>query len=132
MSRPRKKRDPHGHQRLRSGVRATTTSAASFEPTCTINGLPGWQGLAANQLSPSVRKLDFRPVPDQEPADISPTRRHLDAEGFADAQIAASERIPQAIRHLSPSSKSPGRRRASLRPGIITIPNGAGTQPYTR
>jgi acetylornithine deacetylase/succinyl-diaminopimelate desuccinylase-like protein len=62
-----------------------------FTPTCTICGLTsGYQGPGSKTVQPAKAsaKVDFRLVPDQEPADvIKALRAHLDAGGFADIQI---------------------------------------------
>lgn len=65
--------------------------AQVFEPTCTICGLTsGYQGLGSKTVLPAraSAKIDFRLVPDQEPALVlEQLRQHLDAEGFSDIQI---------------------------------------------
>jgi len=62
-----------------------------FTPTCTICGLTsGYQGPGGKTVQPSKAsaKVDFRLVPDQEPAEvIGQLRRHLDAHGFPDVKI---------------------------------------------
>ncbi len=61
-----------------------------FEPTCTIDGLSsGYQGDGVKTVLPATAtaKVEFRLVPDQDPADIfAKLRRHLDAQGFADVE----------------------------------------------
>ncbi len=63
-----------------------------FSPTCTICGLTsGYQGPGSKTVQPAraSAKVDFRLVPDQQPEDVlDQLRRHLDAEGFPDVQIA--------------------------------------------
>lgn len=63
-----------------------------FVPTCTICGLTaGYQGPGSKTVLPvrASAKVDFRLVPNQDPQDIlRKLRAHLDAEGFADVQIA--------------------------------------------
>ncbi len=62
-----------------------------FSPTCTICGLTsGYQGPGSKTVLPAraSAKVDFRLVPDQDPADIlRKLRAHLDAQGFTDVQI---------------------------------------------
>ncbi len=62
-----------------------------FTPTCTICGLTsGYQGPGTKTVLPAraSAKVDFRLVPDQDPADIlKKLRLHLDAQGFRDVQI---------------------------------------------
>lgn len=61
------------------------------EPTATICGLwSGYSGPGLKTILPAVAraKLDFRLVPDQQPADIlARLRAHLDARGFEDIAI---------------------------------------------
>ena len=64
----------------------------SFLPTCTICGLTsGYQGPGSKTVLPATAsaKVDFRLVPDQTPEEVlEKLRRHLDAEGFGDIEIA--------------------------------------------
>lgn len=62
-----------------------------FSPTCTICGLTsGYQGPGSKTVLPAraSAKVDFRLIPDQNPADIlRKLRAHLDAHGFTDVKI---------------------------------------------
>jgi acetylornithine deacetylase/succinyl-diaminopimelate desuccinylase-like protein len=62
-----------------------------FTPTCTICGLTsGYQGEGSKTVLPAEAraKIDFRLVPDQDPARIIPLlRAHLDHHGFDDIEI---------------------------------------------
>jgi acetylornithine deacetylase/succinyl-diaminopimelate desuccinylase-like protein len=62
-----------------------------FTPTCTICGLTsGYQGPGSKTVLPAraSAKVDFRLVPDQDPAGIlKKLRAHLDANGFPDISI---------------------------------------------
>ena len=62
-----------------------------FVPTCTISGLTsGYQGPGSKTVLPAraSAKIDFRLVPEQDPADLLPKlRRHLDRHGFGDVRI---------------------------------------------
>ena len=62
-----------------------------FSPTCTICGLTsGYQGPGSKTVLPAKAsaKIDFRLIPDQDPADIlKKLRAHLDDHGFTDVQI---------------------------------------------
>jgi acetylornithine deacetylase/succinyl-diaminopimelate desuccinylase-like protein len=62
-----------------------------FTPTCTICGLTsGYQGPGSKTVLPAraSAKVDFRLVPDQDPADIlRKLRAHLDLRGFTDVKI---------------------------------------------
>jgi acetylornithine deacetylase/succinyl-diaminopimelate desuccinylase-like protein len=64
---------------------------AVFSPTCTICGLTsGYQGPGCMTVLPAEAsaKVDFRLVPDQEPAEVlTQLRQHLDAQGFDDIEI---------------------------------------------
>ncbi|MCL6451158.1 MAG: M20/M25/M40 family metallo-hydrolase, partial [Acetobacteraceae bacterium] len=64
-----------------------------FEPTCTICGLSsGYSGPGAKTVLPSraVAKLDFRLVPDQEPAQVeAAVRAHLAQKGFGDLLVSS-------------------------------------------
>jgi acetylornithine deacetylase/succinyl-diaminopimelate desuccinylase-like protein len=66
-----------------------------FDPTCTISGLTsGYQGPGSKTVLPAdaTAKVDFRLVPDQDPAEIIRLlRRHLDDQGFADVEIVEIE-----------------------------------------
>lgn len=63
-----------------------------FGPTCNIDGFhSGYGGPGSKTVLPAeaVAKLDFRLVPDQEPKQVvEALRKHLDAEGFSDVEIA--------------------------------------------
>ncbi|HEX8993077.1 MAG TPA: M20/M25/M40 family metallo-hydrolase, partial [Anaerolineales bacterium] len=62
-----------------------------FSPTCTICGLTaGYQGPGSKTVLPAraSAKVDFRLVPNQDPADIlKKLRAHLDSQGFTDVHI---------------------------------------------
>ncbi|MCX6035656.1 MAG: M20/M25/M40 family metallo-hydrolase [Chloroflexi bacterium] len=62
-----------------------------FTPTCTICGLSsGYQGPGGKTVQPAKAsaKVDFRLVPDQEPAEVvEQLRRHLDANSFTDLKV---------------------------------------------
>jgi acetylornithine deacetylase/succinyl-diaminopimelate desuccinylase-like protein len=62
-----------------------------FSPTCTICGLTsGYQGPGSKTVLPAraSAKVDFRLVPDQDPADIlRKLRAHLNSQGFTDIKI---------------------------------------------
>lgn len=62
-----------------------------FAPTCTICGLwSGYSGDGSKTVLPSTAhaKIDFRLVPDMDPADVLDNlRRHLDKHGFGDISV---------------------------------------------
>jgi acetylornithine deacetylase/succinyl-diaminopimelate desuccinylase-like protein len=66
-----------------------------FGPTCNVDGFhAGYAGPGSKTVLPceASAKLDFRLVPDQDPARIVELlRAHLDAEGFSDVEIVFSE-----------------------------------------
>lgn len=73
-----------------------------FSPTCTICGLvSGYTGVGSKTVLPSEArvKIDFRLVPDMDPAVvIAGLRTHLDANGFNDIEIVeyGSERAARS------------------------------------
>ena len=71
-----------------------------FVPTCTIAGLTsGYQGPGLKTVLPAEAraKVDFRLVPEQDPADLlTKLRRHLDRHGFADVAITPLSRTHAA------------------------------------
>ncbi len=107
----------------------------AFAPTCTINGYgSGYQGRGSKTVLPAeaFAKLDFRLVPDQDPADIiAKLRAHLDAQGFDDVGINASEgEFPARSDPSHPFVeivRSTAREVYGLEP--VTFPSTAGTQP---
>jgi acetylornithine deacetylase/succinyl-diaminopimelate desuccinylase-like protein len=62
-----------------------------FTPTCNIAGITtGYQGPGSKTVlaAEATAKLDFRLIPDQEPADIqAKLRRHFDSNGFDKVEI---------------------------------------------
>jgi acetylornithine deacetylase/succinyl-diaminopimelate desuccinylase-like protein len=66
-----------------------------FAPTCNIDGFhAGYGGPGSKTVLPSraTAKLDFRLVPDQDPARILRLlREHLEREGFGDVEVVTSE-----------------------------------------
>ena len=66
-------------------------SEAVFSPTCTICGLTsGYQGPGCMTVLPAQAsaKVDFRLVPDQDPAEVlAQLREHLDSQEFTDIEI---------------------------------------------
>jgi acetylornithine deacetylase/succinyl-diaminopimelate desuccinylase-like protein len=66
-----------------------------FTPTCNIAGVTtGYQGPGSKTVLPAeaTAKLDFRLIPNQDPADVaSQLRRHLDSHGFEKVEIMWSD-----------------------------------------
>ncbi|HVS47583.1 MAG TPA: M20/M25/M40 family metallo-hydrolase [Candidatus Dormibacteraeota bacterium] len=66
-----------------------------FTPTCNIAGVTtGYQGPGSKTVLPAeaTAKLDFRLIPDQDPADVlSQLRKHLDSHGFEKVEIVWSD-----------------------------------------
>ncbi|MEP6693072.1 MAG: M20/M25/M40 family metallo-hydrolase [Chloroflexota bacterium] len=69
--------------------------ASVYEPTCNICGfVSGFIGEGTKTVIPSeaMVKIDFRLVPDQDPARIRTLlRAHLDRRGFTDVELIAKE-----------------------------------------
>ena len=106
-----------------------------FAPTCTICGmLSGYTGPGSKTVLPSEAraKIDFRLVPDQDPAEIVRLlRAHLDVHGFNDIEILE-------FGHEHPARFSPdshimaamGRAiQATYGKAPIVYPSMAGTGP---
>ena len=106
-----------------------------FAPTCTINGLSaGYEGPGMKTVLPSeaTAKVDFRLVPDQDPADIAEKlRRHLAQQGFDDVEVATHEgELParsDAGHPFVELVRSTAREVYGEEP--VTFPNAASTQP---
>jgi acetylornithine deacetylase/succinyl-diaminopimelate desuccinylase-like protein len=66
-----------------------------FTPTCNVAGVTtGYQGPGSKTVLPAeaTAKLDFRLVPNQDPADVlTQLRRHLDSNGFEKVEILWSD-----------------------------------------
>jgi acetylornithine deacetylase/succinyl-diaminopimelate desuccinylase-like protein len=66
-----------------------------FTPTCNVAGVTtGYQGPGSKTVLPAeaTAKLDFRLIPNQDPADIqTKLRRHLDTHGFEKVEIVWSD-----------------------------------------
>ena len=66
-----------------------------FMPTCNIAGVTtGYQGPGSKTVLPAeaTAKLDFRLIPNQDPAHIlDRLRRHLDSHGFEKVEIVSSD-----------------------------------------
>ena len=77
----------------RSDVEARLASV--YEPTCNICGLvSGFTDEGTKTVIPSeaMVKIDFRLVPEQDPARIATLlRAHLDRRGFSDVELSAKE-----------------------------------------
>jgi acetylornithine deacetylase/succinyl-diaminopimelate desuccinylase-like protein len=66
-----------------------------FTPTCNVAGVTtGYQGPGSKTVLPAeaTAKLDFRLIPNQDPADVlSQLRKHLDSSGFEKVEILWSD-----------------------------------------
>jgi acetylornithine deacetylase/succinyl-diaminopimelate desuccinylase-like protein len=66
-----------------------------FTPTCNVAGVTtGYQGPGSKTVLPAeaTAKLDFRLIPDQDPADVlAQLREHLDSHGFEAVEIVWSD-----------------------------------------
>ena len=75
---------------------------SNFEPALNVNGFHGGYGDAGGKTvlpASGFAKIDFRLVPDQDPAHIVRLlRAHLDAQGLSDVEIVELESHQQAAR----------------------------------
>jgi acetylornithine deacetylase/succinyl-diaminopimelate desuccinylase-like protein len=66
-----------------------------FTPTCNVAGVTtGYQGPGSKTVLPAeaTAKLDFRLIPNQDPAEVlSQLRKHLDSHGFEKVEIVWSD-----------------------------------------
>jgi acetylornithine deacetylase/succinyl-diaminopimelate desuccinylase-like protein len=66
-----------------------------FTPTCNVAGVTtGYQGPGSKTVlaAEATAKLDFRLIPDQDPADVlDQLRRHFDSNGFEKVEIVWSD-----------------------------------------
>ena len=66
-----------------------------FTPTCNVAGVTtGYQGPGSKTVLPAeaTAKLDFRLIPNQDPADVlTQLRKHLDSHGFEKVEIQWSD-----------------------------------------
>jgi len=91
-----KRRNLVGFERLvRDPKAADVIEQMLFTPTCNIAGVTtGYQGPGSKTVLPAeaTAKLDFRLIPNQDPADVvSQLRRHLDLHGFEKVEIEWSD-----------------------------------------
>jgi acetylornithine deacetylase/succinyl-diaminopimelate desuccinylase-like protein len=108
-----------------------------FDPTCTISGLTsGYQGPGSKTVLPAEAsaKVDFRLVPDQEPAEIIRLlRRHLDAQGFTDVEIVEIEGEGERASRTDPDAPIVGVVAATAEAlsgkAPLILPTSAGTGP---
>jgi acetylornithine deacetylase/succinyl-diaminopimelate desuccinylase-like protein len=105
-----------------------------FGPTCNIDGFhAGYGGPGSKTVLPhkASAKLDFRLVPDQDPNTIlALLRAHLDAAGFSDIEIVASDgEPPSAGDPMHPFVKIAAQTAESIyghRPALIPMMSGTG------
>ena len=75
---------------------------SNFEPALNVNGLHGGYGDAGSKTvlpASGFAKIDFRLVPDQDPAEVVRLlRAHLDAQGLSDVEIIELESHQHAAR----------------------------------
>ena len=109
--------------------------AAVFEPTCNVCGIEsGYNGPGSKTVIPceATAKVDFRLVPDQDPAKIAALlRAHLDRGGFADVVFSAEEGehpyrgaadapLVRAVKAVA---------EAEFGKPAVVVPNSGGTSP---
>jgi acetylornithine deacetylase/succinyl-diaminopimelate desuccinylase-like protein len=84
-------RQHYGVRQFVGGHTGLDYKTAVYIPTANIAGIgAGWQGTGSKTVTPAyaMAKMDFRLLPDQDPADIfAKLRAHLDAEGFDDVEL---------------------------------------------
>ena len=105
-----------------------------FGPTCNVDGFhAGYGGPGSKTVLPcqASAKLDFRLVPDQDPAQIlALLRAHLDAQGFGDVEIVSSDgEHPSAGDPSHPFVQAAARTAARIyghRPALIPMTSGTG------
>lgn len=109
--------------------------ASIFEPTCNICGIQsGYTGPRTKTVIPAYAfaKIDFRLVPDQDPARTADLlRRHLDRHGFADVEVHHEEGEHP---YRGPSDDPLVRACAAVAAeaygkDALVVPNNAGTSP---
>jgi len=80
---------------VRDPKRETVIEQLLFTPTCNIAGVTiGYQGPGSKTVLPAevTAKLDFRLIPEQDPAHVLESlRRHLDSHGFEKVEIVWSD-----------------------------------------
>ena len=81
---------------------AEVNRRSNFEPALNVNGLHGGYGDAGSKTvlpASGFAKIDFRLVPDQDPAQVVRLlRAHLDAQGLSDVEIVELESHQHAAR----------------------------------
>ncbi len=129
-------KEVYGIDRFAFGRRDDAARDASvLEPTANLCGLwGGYTGPGTKTVIPAeaAAKLDFRLVPDQDPAAIAALlRAHLDAHGFSDVQMVPEEgerpyRGP--VNHPLVRAVRTVLEEAFEKPAVVA-PNGGGTAP---
>jgi acetylornithine deacetylase/succinyl-diaminopimelate desuccinylase-like protein len=106
-----------------------------FEPTCTVCGFDaGYTGMGMKTVLPrrARAKIDFRLVPEQDPAEIIRLlRAHLDREGFGDCaitQLGGEHAFQTDLSHPFVQTVIESARAATGRE-IVLLPTSAGTGP---
>ena len=109
--------------------------ASIFEPTCNICGIEsGFTGEGTKTVIPAEgrAKIDFRLVPDQDPARIATLlRAHLDREGFTDVEAVAKEGTrPYRGRMDDPLVRAAkAAAEAAFGMEALLVPTSGGTSP---
>ena len=113
-------------------------AAAVFSPTCNIAGFTsGYGGPGAKTVIPSQAacKIDFRLVPDQEPAAIADLlRAHLIAGGFDDIEVRVLDGIHPAMSDpdaaIVATAVETARDAWGEEPVVIPMVGGSGPMAY--
>lgn len=124
----------YGVKRLRASTKEALAKALLAEPTCNIDGfISGYVGEGPKTVTPRKArvKIDFRLVPDQNPAKLySLLRKHLKSIGFdgtveeygLEYPVRTSARSKLASSIISSAAETYGKKP-------VVLINGAGTQP---
>jgi acetylornithine deacetylase/succinyl-diaminopimelate desuccinylase-like protein len=104
-----------------------------FGPTCNVDGFhTGYGGPGSKTVLPcqASAKVDFRLVPDQDPARIlALLRAHLDAQGFDDVEITGDGEHPSVGDPAHPfvqSATHAAERVYGYHPALIPMMSGTG------
>ncbi|WP_188964415.1 M20/M25/M40 family metallo-hydrolase [Deinococcus aquiradiocola] len=136
--------DPRGPLAGSYGVRGFLGDAdareanrrTNFEPALNVNGLHGGYGDAGSKTvlpASGFAKIDFRLVPDQDPAEIVRLlRAHLDAQGLHDIEVVELESHEHAARsdvaHPFVQAALAAARDSSLQEPVVH-PSAGGSGP---
>ncbi len=131
---PAEMKRSYGVKRLRASTKQALAKALLAEPTCNIDGfISGYAGEGPKTVTPrrAMAKIDFRLVPDQDPAKLySQLRKHLKQVGFEGkmSEFGFEHPVRTSVRSRLASSMISSARETYGKKPVVLI-NGAGTQP---